>query len=92
MPVCLDFTCVTEHLAQTFEKVRTIVADDLGIEDPDTITMESAFIDDLHADSLDVVEFIMQLEEDFGLTISDEDAEKIRTIGDAVQYIVAHGG
>jgi acyl carrier protein len=91
MPVCLDFTCVTEHLAQTFEKVRTIVADDLGI-DADTITMESAFINDLHADSLDAVEIIMELEEEFDLTISDEDAEKIRTVGDAVQYIVAHGG
>jgi acyl carrier protein len=92
MPVCLDFQCVTEHVAQTFEQVRTVVAELLGIDEPDTITMESAFIDDLHADSLDAVEIILELEEEFDLTISDEDAEQIRTVGDAVQYIVAHGG
>jgi acyl carrier protein len=91
-PVCLDFQCVTEHVAETFERVRAIVAELLGIDDPDSITMDSAFIDDLHADSLDAVEIILALEEEFDLTISDEDAEKIRTVGDAVQYIVAHGG
>ena len=77
---------------EALEQARASVAELLGIDDPDSITMDSAFIDDLPADSLDAVEIILALEEEFDLTISDEDAEKIRTVGDAVQYIVAHGG
>lgn len=70
----------------TFERVRGIVADRLGV-DEDQITMESEFIGDLNADSLDLVEVIMALEQDFGTEIKDEDAESIRTVGDAVNFI-----
>lgn len=69
-----------------FEKVRKIIAEQLGIEE-DEITMESSFIDDLGADSLDIVEFIMALEEEFDLEIPDSEAEKITTVGDVVEYI-----
>ncbi|ADD02541.1 acyl carrier protein [Thermoanaerobacter mathranii subsp. mathranii str. A3] len=69
-----------------FEKVRDIIAEQLGI-DPDEITMESSFIDDLGADSLDIVELIMALEEEFDIEIPDEDAEKIKTVGDVVEYL-----
>jgi len=68
-----------------FEKVRAIVAEQLGVE-ADDITLETSF-DDLNADSLDVVELIMALEEEFDIEIPDEDAEKIKTVGDAVEYI-----
>lgn len=72
-----------------FEKVRDIVSDQLGI-DSDEITMEASFIDDLGADSLDIVELIMALESEFDMEIPDEDAEKIGTVGDVVEYIKAH--
>ncbi len=88
-PFCLSFQCVDEEVVRTFERVRDIVAEDLGV-DEDKITMDSRFIEDLGADSLDAVELILEMEEEFGLEISDEDAEKIRTVGDAVRYVVAH--
>lgn len=72
-----------------FEKVRQIIVDQLGI-DENEITMESSFIDDLGADSLDIVELIMALEEEFNIEIPDEEAEKISTVGDVVEYIKAH--
>jgi len=72
-----------------FEKVKEIIVDQLGVEE-DEVTMESSFIDDLNADSLDIVELIMALEEEFDLEIPDEEAEKIVTVGDAVEYIKAH--
>lgn len=68
-----------------FEKVKSIVAEQLGVDAGD-ITLETSF-DDLNADSLDVVELIMALEEEFDIEIPDEDAEKIKTVGDAVDYI-----
>lgn len=68
-----------------FDKVKSIVVDQLGVEE-DEITLETTFAD-LNADSLDIVELIMALEEEFDLDIPDEDAEKIRTVGDAVSYI-----
>lgn len=68
-----------------FEKVKAIVAEQLGVDETD-ITLETSF-DDLNADSLDVVELIMALEEEFDIEIPDEDAEKIKTVGDAVDYI-----
>ena len=68
-----------------FEKVKAIVAEQLGVDEAD-ITLETSF-DDLNADSLDVVELIMALEEEFDIEIPDEDAEKIKTVGDAVEYI-----
>lgn len=75
-----------KRVATTFERVRGIVAERLGV-DEDTITMESDFVGDLNADSLDLVEVIMALEQEFGTEIKDEDAESIRTVGDAVNFI-----
>ena len=72
-----------------FEKVKEIVVEQLGVEDSE-VTMEASFIDDLGADSLDIVELIMALEEEFDLEIPDKEAEKITTVGDAVEYIKAH--
>ena len=69
-----------------FEKVKKIIVEQLGVEE-DEITMESSFIDDLGADSLDIVELIMALEEEFDLEIPDSEAEKLQTVGDAVDYI-----
>lgn len=69
-----------------FEKVKSVLVEQLGV-DEDTITMESSFVDDLGADSLDIVELIMGLETEFDIEIPDEDAEKISTVGDAVNYI-----
>lgn len=68
------------------EKVKKIIVEQLGVEEDD-IAMESSFIDDLGADSLDIVELIMALEEEFDIEIPDSEAEKITTVGDAVDYI-----
>lgn len=72
-----------------FEKIQNLISEQLGI-DKKEISMESSFIDDLGADSLDVVELIMALETEFDLEIPDEDAEKITTVGNVVDYIKAH--
>lgn len=72
-----------------FDKVRDIISEQLGI-DADEITLESSFMDDLGADSLDIVELIMALESEFDLEIPDEDAEKINAVGDVVEYIKSH--
>lgn len=69
-----------------FEKVKKIIVEQLGVEEDD-IAMEASFIDDLGADSLDIVELIMALEEEFDVEIPDNDAEKITTVGEAVDYI-----
>ena len=69
-----------------FEKVKKIIVEQLGVEEDD-IVMEASFIDDLGADSLDIVELIMALEEEFDIEIPDSEAEKITTVGDAVDYI-----
>ncbi len=71
---------------EEFERVKAVIVDQLGV-DEDTVTTESSFVDDLGADSLDIVELIMGLETEFDLEIPDEEAEKIRTVGDAVNYI-----
>lgn len=68
------------------EKVKDIIAEQLGVK-KEEIKLESSFIDDLGADSLDTVEVVMALEEEFGIEIPDEDAEKITTVGDASRYI-----
>lgn len=70
----------------TFDKVRDIVVEQLGVEAAD-VTIDSTFIDDLGADSLDIVELIMAFEEEFGIEIPDEVAEKIKTVKDTVNYI-----
>ena len=72
-----------------FEKVKDIIVEQLGV-DEEEVKMESSFIDDLGADSLDIVELFMALEEEFELEIPDKEAEKIATVGDAVEYIKAH--
>ena len=71
---------------EIFDKVKETVVTCLGVAESD-VTMESSFIDDLGADSLEIVEFIMALEEEFGLEIPDEDVEKIVTVKDVVEYI-----
>ncbi|MGQ9691973.1 MAG: acyl carrier protein [Thermaceae bacterium] len=77
--------------AEVFEKVKAVIVDKLSA-DADKVTLEARFVEDLGADSLDTVELIMGLEDEFGLEISDEDAEKIRTVQDAVQYIQSRLG
>lgn len=71
---------------KVFEKVKEIVVEQLGV-DEEEVTMKASFVDDLGADSLDIVELIMAFEEAFETEIPDEDAEKISTVGDAVKYI-----
>ncbi|MCS7172600.1 MAG: acyl carrier protein [Armatimonadetes bacterium] len=70
----------------TFERVKAIIVEQLGVNGEE-VTEEASFVEDLGADSLDVVELVMALEEEFGIEIPDEEAEKIRTVGQAVQYI-----
>ncbi|MBK54102.1 MAG: acyl carrier protein [Candidatus Marinimicrobia bacterium] len=70
----------------TFDKVKDIIIDKLGVEE-EKINSEASFVDDLGADSLDTVELIMQLEEEFGIEIPDDDAEKITTVQAAVDYL-----
>ncbi len=72
-----------------FERVQGVVAEQLGVE-PEKVTTDAEFVQDLNADSLDLVELIMQLEEEFGVEISDEEAENIKTVGDALEYIQEH--
>ena len=69
-----------------FDKVKEIIIDQLGVE-PDEVTLEASFIDDLGADSLDIVELIMAFEEEFDLEIPDEEAEKIKVVKDVVEYL-----
>lgn len=70
----------------TQEKITEIIVEQLGVK-PEEVTPEASFVDDLGADSLDTVELVMALEEEFGVEIPDEDAEKIQTVGDASKYI-----
>ena len=72
---------------EVFEKLKLIVVEQLGV-DEENVKMEATFVDDLAADSLDIVELVMSIEEEFGLQIPDEDAEKIVTVGDVVEYVV----
>ncbi len=79
---------MSENIQDIEAKVREIVAQQLG-KNVDQVTPEASFRDDLGADSLDVVELVMALEEEFGIEIPDEDAEKISTVGQAIDYIKA---
>ena len=69
------------------ERVKEVISEQLGIENVETITMDTTFIDDLGADSLDIVELIMALEEEFDMEIPEAEAEKIISVGDVVEYI-----
>lgn len=74
------------QMALVEEKIKSIIAEQLGVK-PEEVTPQASFIDDLGADSLDTVELIMALEEEFNVEIPDEDAEKMTTVGDAIKYI-----
>lgn len=76
-------------MSDVAKKVKEIVAEQLGV-DEDKVVNEAAFMDDLGADSLDTVELVMALEEEFDIEIPDEDAEKIQTVQDAIDYITEH--
>ena len=73
-------------MATVQPKVKEVIADQLGV-DPERVKVEASFIDDLGADSLDIVELVMEFEKQFSVNIPDEDAEKISTVGDAVSYL-----
>ena len=70
-------------------KVKEIIINELGV-DPEKVTAEASFVEDLGADSLDTVELVMAFEEEFGVDIPDEDAEQMRTVGDAISYLQEH--
>jgi len=72
-------------------KVKEIIINELGV-DPEKVTAEASFVEDLGADSLDTVELVMAFEEEFGVDIPDEDAETMRTVGDAISYIEQQSG
>ena len=74
---------------EILDKVKSVIVDQLTVEEDD-VTEEASFVDDLGADSLDIVELVMALEEEFGVSIPDEEAENIKTVGDAVSYIEAN--
>jgi len=73
---------------EIMEKVKSVIVEQLSVDEAD-VTEEASFIDDLGADSLDIVELVMALEEEFGISIPDEEAENIKTVGDAIAYIEA---
>ena len=76
--------------AKLFEDVKKVVVEQLGVAESE-VTKEASYVDDLGADSLDTVELVMALEEAFGLEIPDEEAEKIKTVNDTINYVKAHG-
>ena len=80
---------MTINREEALERVRSILVQQLGV-DEEQVTEDASFQGDLDADSLDLVELIMELEDQFGLKISDEDAQKIATVGEAVDYVTTH--
>ena len=84
-----NLTKTKDRIMTTFEQVKKIVAEKLGVPE-DRVDEKASFVNDLGADSLDVVEFVMEVEKEFNITIPDEEAAKLATVGDAVKYIDAH--
>ena len=78
-------------MADIESRVKDIIINELGVE-AEKVTSDASFVEDLGADSLDTVELVMAFEEEFGIEIPDEDAEKMQTVGDAVKYITAQQG
>ena len=78
-------------MAVDFEKIKKIIVDQLGVDESE-VTLRASFVDDLGADSLDTVELVMALEEEFGIEIPDEDAEKLTTVGEAMNYTLGKLG
>ena len=78
-------------MADIEAKVKDIIINELGVE-PEKVTPEASFVEDLGADSLDTVELVMAFEEEFGMEIPDEEAEKLQTVGNAIEYIKSHQG
>ena len=74
-------------MEEIFERVKEVIGEQLGIEDIETITMETTFIEDLGADSLDMVEMLMNLEDEFGVSIPDEEAGNIKTVKNLVDFV-----
>jgi acyl carrier protein len=87
----LECGIVPLAMADIFAQVKEVIVEKLSV-DPEKVTLEASFVDDLGADSLETVELIMGLEDKFGTTIADEDAEKIRTVQDAVNFIQSKHG
>ncbi len=78
-------------MADIEQKVKDIIINELGVE-AEKVTPEASFVEDLGADSLDTVELVMAFEEEFGMEIPDEEAEKLQSVGDAIDYITSHQG
>jgi len=84
------YTCEEDSMSKIPDKVKGIIIEQLGVTE-DQVTEDASFVDDLGADSLDQMELVMALEEEFGVEIPDEDAEKITRVRDAISYITEHG-
>lgn len=85
----INFNKSEEYLKMVFERVRKILVDQLDVEES-SITMDSNLMDDLDADSLDLVDLVMSIEDEFGAEVSDDEVENLKTVGDIVRYIDAH--
>jgi len=85
----VKLTQIKDLKMSTFEQVKKIVVEKLGVK-PEDVTENATFVNDLGADSLDVVEFVMEVEKEFNITVPDEDAAKLERVGDAVKYIDEH--
>jgi acyl carrier protein len=85
----MEVTRVAVDQTENEARLRKIIVDNLGVDEAEVVPSAN-FVEDLNADSLDLDELIMSLEEEFGIEISDEEAEKIRTVGDAIEYIQEH--